>query len=256
MSVYILRQPEFPWGDYGAILVSGMTAHLGREDGLLQLERTGPFVPPLFMPGVGDIVVTEQFKAQMEASGLTGFLFRPVIKKHIVHLQWDEWDKKAPEPAVYPQTGEPEDYILLEPHSPSLAYNMESLWEVVLGQSASVERIQVGSHSWDVSIHLVLSSWGGADLFKAKGAGYNYVSARARQWLEKRVPEWVRFEEALTDSQIEECPSWTPHPSLDDELRELAWLSRMLVTWSPDAKRIWHRKDFDDSTFSIAFDDK
>lgn len=64
MSVYILRQPEFPWGDYGAILVSGMTAHLGREDGLLQLERTGPFVPPLFMPGVGDIVVTEQFKAR------------------------------------------------------------------------------------------------------------------------------------------------------------------------------------------------
>jgi hypothetical protein len=228
MSVYVLRQPEFPWGDYSAILVSGMTAHLGRKDGLLQLERTGPFVPPISMPGIGDIVVTGQFKVQMEASGLTGFLFRPVIKKHIVHLEWDKWDSEALEPPMYPQTGEPEDYILLEPHSPSLADNMESLWEIVLQQSASAERIQVGPRSWDVSTRLVLSSWDGADLFRAKDAGYNYVSARAKQWLEKRIPEWVRFEEALTDSHIGESPSWTAPPTLDDELRELVSAGKVI----------------------------
>ena len=221
MTIYLLREPEFPWGDYGAILLSGMTAHLGREDGLLQLERTAPFVPPIFMPGISDIVVTERFKVQIEASGLTGFSFRSVIKKHIVHLEWDKWDKEAPEPPVYPQTGEPEDYILLAPHSPSLADDMEPLWEMVLEQSASVERIQVGPLSWDVSIHLVLSSWDGADLFRAKGVGYNYLSARAKQWLEQQVPEWVGFEEALTDSHIEEKSRWSPPPSLDDELREL-----------------------------------
>ena len=221
MKAYILRDPKAPWGDYGAILLSGMTAHLSRENDLLQLETAGPFVPPISLPGINDIIVTESFRAKLEASGLTGFTFRPVIKKHIVHLEWEKWDKEALEPPMYPETGEPEDYILLQPHSPSLANRMEPLWEMVLKQTASVERVQVGPRSWDVNIHLVLSSWNGADFFRAKGVSYNYVSEKAKQWLEQKVPEWVGFEEALTDSQIAECMRWTPPPSLDDELRDL-----------------------------------
>jgi hypothetical protein len=129
---------------------------------------------------------------------------------------------------MYPKTGEPEDYILLEPHSLSLTEEMESLWEVVLEQHGSVERIQVGHRSWDVSIYLVLSSWDGSDLFRAKGVGYNYASERAKQWLEQQVPEWARFEDALTDSHIEECPKWILPPSLDDELRELVHKGKVI----------------------------
>ena len=178
-------------------------------------------MPPISMPGISSIVVTESLKAKLETLGLTSFTFQPVIKKHIVHLEWEKWDKEAPEPPMYPETGEPEDYIFLQPHSLSLASGMEPLWEMVLEQTASVERVQVGPRSWDVNIYLVLSSWNGSDFFRAKGVGYNYVSERAKQWLEQEVPEWIGFEEALTDSQMAECVRWTPPPSLDDELREL-----------------------------------
>ena len=45
MTIYKLKNREMNWGDYDDILVSGMTAHLERHNDLLQLERTGPYVP-------------------------------------------------------------------------------------------------------------------------------------------------------------------------------------------------------------------
>jgi hypothetical protein len=55
-QIYILREAGAPWGDYGNILVHGMSAHAGRSmDGRIRLERTGPFVPPITFPGIGDI---------------------------------------------------------------------------------------------------------------------------------------------------------------------------------------------------------
>jgi hypothetical protein len=55
--------PLTPWGDYGNILQHGMTAHLGRVGGLLSLERTGPYMPPITFPGAGDVVLTVGAKA-------------------------------------------------------------------------------------------------------------------------------------------------------------------------------------------------
>jgi len=80
-----------PWGDYGSILASGMSAHLPRKDGLMQLERTGPFIPPISLPGIGDIIVTDAFRAELESSGLSGFTFAPVMKARIVELNWEAW---------------------------------------------------------------------------------------------------------------------------------------------------------------------
>ncbi len=219
MKVYILRPPEGPWGDYGAILASGMTGHLGREDGLLQLERTGPFVPPISITHA--IIVTESFKAKLEISGLTGFTFQPVIKKHIVHLEWENWDKEAEDPPVYPETGEPEDYILLQPHSPSVADSMGPLWEMLLRRTISVVRVQYGPRSWEVNCHLDLSSWDGADFLGSKDVGHRYVSEKAKEWLEGEVSAWVGFEEALDTDHMDESERWTPPPSLDEELRDL-----------------------------------
>src|SRR5919204_782761 len=121
-SVYKLQGPKTPdWGDYSDILVSGMASDLMRQDGMLELERTGPFVPAITLPGPGLIVVTDAFKKSMEGSDLTGFTFRPVIKSRIVRLEWERWDRTADEPEEYPETGEPEDYILGRRHSPQLA---------------------------------------------------------------------------------------------------------------------------------------
>lgn len=198
MTIYILQNAEMPWGDYGDILFSGMTSHLPRKDGYLQLERIGPFVPPITISGIGNVVVTDAFKEKLHLSGLSGLQFQPVIKTRIVHLEWEKWNKRVDEPFEYPQTGKPEDYILERPHSPELAEAMGMLWEVQLQEHTEVERVQVSANSWDVNIYVLVSSWDGTDWFKAKTVGYTYVSEKAKIWLEEQVFEYVKFKPALT----------------------------------------------------------
>ena len=186
MSIYELDHPVLPdWADYRDILVSGM-AERG-PDGLLELERTGPFVPPLsLLVAVPDvvIVITATFKTQLEASNLSGLAFQPVIKRRIVHSGWETWDRTAKEPLEYPQTGEPEDYILQQSHDPKVAAQIGELWELALGEHAVLEP------------YMGLRDWDGTDWFRVSGIGGVYVSERAKTWLEQMVPDWVSFRPA------------------------------------------------------------
>src|SRR5438105_2367736 len=68
----IIEGGEVPWGDYGSILTHGMTAHLERRGSQLQLERTGPFIPPISFPGINDIVVTTEMRDAMQRAGFRG----------------------------------------------------------------------------------------------------------------------------------------------------------------------------------------
>ncbi len=207
MNIYILRGAERPpWGDYADILLSGLTSQ-PRKDGRIQLERTGPFVPPISMP-TGAIVVTDEFRGLLESSGLTGFAFQPVIKSRIVHLEWQNWDRTAEEPEEYPATGEPEDYVLGRPHSPDIAEKIGKLWELCLEDHAEAALVPRDPSKWGLvewapfdathDIFVMLSSWDGADWFRTKAVGCTYVSEKAKTWLEQRVSEWVSFEPALT----------------------------------------------------------
>ncbi len=195
-ELYILGAPPLPWGDYSDVLIAGMTSHLERIKGLLQLERTGPFVPPIVLAGVGDVVVVDAFKHTLEASGLTGISFRPVIKKRIVRLDWETWDITAAEPQEYPDTGEPEDYILLKPHDQDLAMQIGNLWEIVLGEHARTERVRHELGTGDEMIYLIRSSWDGTDWFRAEGVSVVYISDKAKHWLEETVPGWINFTSA------------------------------------------------------------
>lgn len=198
VSIYEIEASEPPWGDYGHILVAGMTAHLSRHQGLLQLERTGPFAPPISFPGVSDIIVTDDFRRKYERSGLTGLDFLPVIKRHIVHLEWDQWDLAAEEPAEYPDSGEPEDYILERPFCAETAGSMGDLWEVVPREAAQIERDVPDTRSFHVDLYVVLSTWDGTDWFRGVGYRGNYLSERAKAWLHEVAPGWVDFTPALT----------------------------------------------------------
>ena len=166
-EVFRIGGGEVPWGDYGRILVHGMTAHLGREkteNGRLQLERTGPFVPPITFPGIGDIVVTDEMKQAMEKAGFRGVSFHPVFKVHFVEVPWHTWDLESDDPEFYPEEGEPEGYILDKEHSPKVADAVGDLWEVVYDRE------------------------GDGDFF-----GYMNVSRRAKYWFETHYPRWTSF---------------------------------------------------------------
>jgi hypothetical protein len=193
---YLDRKRRHPWGDYHDILMHGMSCHLGRDGGLIQLERTGPFVPPISFPGIGDIVVTDEFRRRLETSGLAGLRFAKVIKKLIVRSDWHTWDQTAGQPPQFPDSGEPEDYVLEQPHSTAAAQAMGELWELVLNPSARVYRAKRICTRED--IFLLPDSWQGEDLFKAQGVGSIYASEQAKDWLEEHVGDYVALQEART----------------------------------------------------------
>jgi len=151
------------------------------------LERTGPSISPITFPGAGDLVVTEGFRTALEKSGLTGFTFLPVIKHHIVDLNWEDWDISSREPAHYPESGEPENYILTEEHSQKAADALGSLSELVLHDGLNVERD-------DIDVRLLVETWDGTDFFRAQTTRINCVSAKARYWLEQHFADYVAFQ--------------------------------------------------------------
>ena len=193
MQFFTIQECEHSWGDYGNTLLQGQATR-DEVTGLLQIQRTGPFVPPISFPGLREIVVTEDFRAQLEASGLTGFSFRPVVKQHIVDLDWQKWDKNADDPKVYPRSGEPEDYILERKHSPKTASKMPVLWELAVGQSARVLREKDKTAPTGVVLYFQSETWKGDNLVRVPEVLYTFADLKAKEWLDGTVAEYVRFQ--------------------------------------------------------------
>ena len=185
--LYHLLPVEAPWGDYGHILMHGMTPG-DRHQGLMQLERTGPSIAPVTFPGDG-IVVTQAFQIALEQSGLTGFTFQPVIKRRIVDLDWEEWDITAEGPEEEPDDGEPENYILARPHETWVADELGILLELLLAPGVEAH---IGA---DKTLHVKPETWNGADFFYAAPYRIPCVSSKARQWIEHHAGDYVEFRE-------------------------------------------------------------
>jgi hypothetical protein len=195
---YILRPPLAPWGDYGDVLVHGMTESDARDPSPCRLIRTGPFVPPVTFPGIGLPVVTQETRAALESSGLTGLSFLPATKEVIVPSSWNDWDLLAEEPPEYPEDGEPESYLLSKHHDPELARAMPELWAVAFEERAKESRVPSGL---DVEIALVRSSLPALDFFRAGTTLRIYVSPRGRAWLNEQFSAWVTFEPASIEGE-------------------------------------------------------
>jgi hypothetical protein len=164
-----------------------MACHLPRKDGLIQLERTGPYIPPISFPGA--VVVTNAFRQVLESSGLTGARFQPVIKKHIVRLDWHTWDWSARKPPEYPEGGEPEGYILDRPHSPETSTQLGDLWEFLAEEGATRARTE------EFEMFMLRNSWRGADFFRVGGARLTCITEKAKLWLDQHVAEHVHISE-------------------------------------------------------------
>lgn len=168
------------------MLFHGMASRA--KSGELELERTGPFIPPISQPG-RFVVVIDGFLRQLRETGLTGIEVGPVTKKRIPQLDWREWSPFGSKEMKYPAGGEPENYILRRKHSQDTADALGHVWELRFQPSIQISR--------EGGYHLVLSSWDGSDFLVAKDEHpiYNYVSENARDWLIQCAPEWVAFEE-------------------------------------------------------------
>ncbi|MEX0726478.1 MAG: hypothetical protein WD065_09440 [Planctomycetaceae bacterium] len=196
MKFYQVRNREL-WGDYGAVLIHGMTSGSMENDGPLELERAGPFMPPVTFPALCDPIVTDEFRKALETSGLAEFGFRPVIKAKIVDLPWEHWNLNAEDAPFYPPTGEPSDYFIELPHSDAASEAMGDVWQLKLPIGAVVD-IDIKRAPWDYDVRVHVETWNGAHVFY--GDKYNgwqgtwvIVSEVGKKWLEEHCGEWVRF---------------------------------------------------------------
>lgn len=188
LKVYRLRRPDLPWGDYGDVLAHGF-AELSQNGSQLELQRTGPFIPPFSQPSWLYVVVTETLLSDMKNAGLTGFTTIPVVVTKSPKIDWQQWEPYGKQEMKYPAGGEPENYILRRKHSPAASAGFGNL-SALLFQPA-IDFVY-GQHA-----HVVAASWAGTDFFVARGERpiYNYVSERGRDWLNEHVGSWVAFEE-------------------------------------------------------------
>jgi hypothetical protein len=194
MDTFLLKAAMAPWGDYGRILVHGMSAHLPRLDGSIQLERTGPFLPPITFPA-SDVIVSTPMRAAILDAGLTGATFRPVTKARIASLDWEAWDRASKEPPFMPSSRAPEDYVLAVQHDPGAALALGSVWEVVAPAVGTGERELVGRRPRQYRTTISIPDDLAADLFRVGGLRQLFVSRAAREWLERHAGEWVSFED-------------------------------------------------------------
>jgi hypothetical protein len=188
------------WGDYGDVLISGY-ARYNDDDGVLELHRTGPFLPPIFFPwlslGGHAAVVSEKFKNEIEKLGLEDVQFDHARNSRIIRLAWEQWNIAGVGPEVYPKTGEPEDYIWEKLHDQECAAEMQNAFELVLSLwPVNIRRRQDAAGTFldefysEVKCNLSLAP----PLFcDREEYGYTVVSDTIKEWLTSKVGEWVRF---------------------------------------------------------------
>jgi hypothetical protein len=186
------------WGDYGRILIAGFGE---RENGLWALSRTGPFVPPISFPPDA-IIVTDAFRSVL-AKEFSGLQFRPVIKRRIVLLRWERWDRTVDTPQRRPAGGEPENYILRRGRSEKVSQEIGPLWELVVQrvlQYRSLGDWKVGS-VW----YVLRQSWNGdhfASLAHPAGFVIPVVTDVAKQFLQSHAGEWLDFKEVVVVDEL------------------------------------------------------
>ncbi len=178
-ELFILENIEMPWGDYGEILLSGISGK--NENGQVAIERTGPFIPHIFISGLWDLTVSNTTKILLESSNLTGFSFESIIKKKIVEIPWEKWSFSSDDPGFYPNTGEPEGYIVDGKHSENASELMGEVWLLKLNK---VRRTKDQEDTLK----------GDYDFFMPEDKGIILVSEKAKDWLEdKRITDWIQF---------------------------------------------------------------
>lgn len=246
---YRVRSPN-PWGDYGSILVTGIACL--ESDGSVELERTGPFIPPISFPN-WLVIVRDDFREVLELSQLAPFEFKPVVKTRIVDLNWTEWSwEKDLTANQHPPTGEPAGYVLDYPHSPIAADRMGPVWELSLKSTPTRLSYQEEFHTWIQHLIMDPVDWNGDPFFTgefANGIKEFCCNDVGKSWLQAHAGKWVEFTPILTEpAPTREYYVWDRRdrvlvePSVEEMREVLETLStKSLATHGFASVRLGHR---------------
>ena len=107
----------------------------------------------------------------------------PVKFDKLVRIDWHNWDPNSDDPRFYPDTGEPEDYILSGEHDASLEQEMPVLWALDVPPT---DGLQIhGTNTFRASAHP------GTDI--AREYYVFWVTSRMKNVLEGPAGDWVVF---------------------------------------------------------------
>jgi hypothetical protein len=190
VPITMLRKRRAPWGDYGQVLLNGISS---RRDGILHVDRVGPVMPPITFPRPAEIVVTDEFRGLLLDSGLTGLGFSPVQLGKVVRLDYSAWDTRAVMPRELPPGGEPVNYLADRPRDEAVAHRLGTLWELtpVKWGTTTVERVPNSPRRNSVKVQLASGPM--PDVFRSGTLGSRLLSKRAEEWLSQMAGEYVTF---------------------------------------------------------------
>ncbi len=231
-----------PWGDYGNTLYVGYAYPDDIDENTIYVERTGPFVPPIY-EWASMLLVSETTKEKMESSDINGVKFVKTIFKKIVNIDWTKWDLEAENPKFYPAGGEPENYILTRKHNATIADQMEAIWFVKLDDETLTGRDQRLVSTRD-DLFIIENSWTGNDIFITKGTGYVFFSEKAKLWFEQNIGESANFKnfksKIATQEEIDFAIDYiTPKP-----FKEKPYAHLTEKDWKNYQKFITHARKF------------
>jgi len=195
------------WGDYGRTLVNATSSYREDRREILDIDRFGPFVPPLYETGTATIV-RDDVKELMEMNFSHSLYFQPVSYRLVYILRWDTWDLSASEPKKYPRSLTPSDYSVgVRKATPRQKDGMDLSWEVrCRGSLANKVNFAVNEPSYDPydldNFGLVFETADDFDAACRAGffvnqhrSSYVYVVESARDWLASELGDWVSFTE-------------------------------------------------------------
>lgn len=184
-----------PWGDYGDVLFTGLLNVMDKDFNNLEypeLERTGPYIPEIYIANSRNIVVTNVVRQLIKQNNINGIIeFRHVIKKKIVNIDWGSWNKTE-DPLFLPKSNEPEGYILEGKNDIELLNSMPDVWELKVVKKYNLtkvsDRVDMDGYS-----HLTLDIRPEFDIFAPQNVLVIIVSERLKNLFEANNIDTLRY---------------------------------------------------------------
>lgn len=187
--IYLIKNKDTHWGDWSDLLWSGFAPYDDETD-VVYIERTGPFVPPVYISG-GNLIFTETAKESYEKHFIDSLIFPYILEKRkIVNIDWQKWDKNKEFYDYIEDVFEPEDIIENYLHDNETALAMENLY-----LAETINSIHLGidknSKSKNPSDYIFLKNPQEERIDFAEGIEYRgyFISERVKNWFDDNFPE-------------------------------------------------------------------
>jgi hypothetical protein len=192
--LWLINNTSTPWGDWGDILWSG---YLPWDDTMQRyyIERTGPYVPEIYISSGNKLIVTKAAMNKVEESklkGITGFV--ALEKRKITFVDWQNWDKSRPISSHIENLREPEDLIDELPHNAALAESMPTLLLANISQTIPlIVDKKTSSDNPSDFIRINTKIVDNCDFFVSNEYIGIFVTTRCKEWLDTMLPGYIDF---------------------------------------------------------------